>query len=56
MLNLSVHLFGLSNCKETSTDFLESATFEGTTGNDFLLTVGDSQFNYGCRGIGQRSY
>ena len=52
--NLPEHLFRLPNRTELSKDILESATLESTAGNDFLLTVGDFQFNYSCRGIGQQ--
>lgn len=53
--NLPAHLFRLPNPMELSKDILESATLERIADNDFLLTVGDIQFNYGSRGIGQRN-
>ena len=53
--NLPAHLFRLPNREELSKDILESATLECIAESDFLLTVGDYQFTYGCRGIGQRN-
>ena len=53
--NLPSHLFRQSGHTELSKDTLDSATLESIADNDFLLTVGDFQFNYGCRGIGQRN-
>ena len=53
--NLPAHLFRLPNREELSKEILESATLECVADNDFLLTVGDFQFNYSCRGIGRRN-
>ncbi|MCY4672248.1 MAG: CRISPR-associated helicase Cas3' [Bacteroidetes bacterium] len=53
--NLPAHLFRSSDRIELSKDTLESATLESITDSDFLLTVGDFQFNYGCRGIGRQN-